>query len=122
MHGLLRSVLLNSTKQYVKIPVEFGRLLNLELLVVWGVNGVCPDEMVELSMLVELPVVELSGADCISFILMFQIIFISWRVGLSLLSPTSSKAKEENPDSNPEESNPSLPTPVFKPTPPVTLR
>ena len=29
----------------------------------------CPEEMIELNSLVELPVVELTGADCTSFVL-----------------------------------------------------
>ena len=39
-------------------------VLNLWLPLTLGVNGVCPKEMVELSWLVELPVVELTSADC----------------------------------------------------------
>ena len=33
------------------------------LFLTWGVNGVCPEEMVELSELVDLPVVQLTSAD-----------------------------------------------------------
>ena len=56
--------LVNSTKKYAKFSVEFGRVSNLWLLLTQGVNGVCPVEMIELSGLVELSVVELTGGIC----------------------------------------------------------
>ena len=43
----------------LKVLVEFS---SVDLQVAHGVNGVCPEQMVELSGLVELPVAELSGA------------------------------------------------------------
>ena len=44
----------------------FGRIrwcVEFRVALIKGVNRVCPENMVELSWLVELPVVELTGAD-----------------------------------------------------------
>ena len=44
--------------------VEFGGVSNLELFLTQGVDREYPQEMVELSRLIELPELELTGADC----------------------------------------------------------
>ena len=43
--------------------VEYGGVSNLALFLTHTVSGRCPEEMVELNTLVELPVVELTNAD-----------------------------------------------------------
>ena len=50
-----------------KIRDDF--LSNLPMLLTREVTGVCPEEMVELSGLIELPVVELTDADCIQILM-----------------------------------------------------
>ena len=57
----LQSALLNSTKNK-RISLEFGQVSNLGLLLTQEVNGVYPEEVVEL---VEIPEVELRGVDCL---------------------------------------------------------
>ena len=57
-----QSALLDLTKNTQRFSVEFSEVSNLGLT--QGVDGVFPEEMVELSKLIELPVIELSGANC----------------------------------------------------------
>ena len=47
--------------------VKFSDVSNLGPSLTKGDNGVCPEEMVELSRSAELPVVELSGVNCIIY-------------------------------------------------------
>ena len=53
------SALFNSTKKYV-----IWRGVEFRVAFSKGGSGVCPDEMVELSGMVELPVIELTSVDC----------------------------------------------------------
>ena len=51
-------------QNYVKMFGQIKQGVELRVAFKMGVSGVCSGEMVELSGLVELPVVELSRADC----------------------------------------------------------
>ena len=50
----------------MKIFCQIWQCVNLGLLLIWGVSGVYLEEMIELSGLVELSVIELTSADCIA--------------------------------------------------------
>ena len=60
---------------------------NLGLLLTQGPNGVCPEEMVELSRLAELPVVKLTAADyktiCIFVLKVHRVLLLGTCCGFS---------------------------------------